>query len=519
MSTGDPFLDYIQGGNYTTDAAGNIVLKPGADPQQAAAAAAASAVRGEEASGTFLGGLFGDLLGGIMTNIGPIASTAGGLASLMGAYNRLGAIGERGLVGAGQIAEEAFARSQFKPFTVTTGTGSSVGVGVPAPGSFPQMDEETRLNQLMNIYGISREEAMAQQRGVLARGFDINNDGVVSGAEFAAARNAGLTGPGRGGDAFGQGAGVATGAAGGAGGALTGAGPMIGPNIQTTYSPLEQAISQGAFTGAQTLLGGVAGDQAAREQEIFDRIRATQLAEEERQRLALEERLASQGRLGVQTAMFGGTPEQLALAKAQEEAQARASLAAIQQAQAEQEQQARLGTQLLGAAYLPEAQAQNALQRGLLASQLAQRGQLYGTGLFGEASIAGLDALLGSGIGQAELMGRLGTGLLSGAIQGSGGGQGGIGDIVGDLVAEYGPQAINYVKGLFSDARLKENIQKIGVSPNGFNVYTWDWNEDGKRLAGNTPSVGVIAQEVEQVIPDAVSIGAEGYLLVDYSQI
>ena len=205
------------------------------------------------------------------------------------------------------------------------------------------------------------------------------------------------------------------------GGAFTGAGPMIGPNIQTTYSPLEQAISQGAFTGAQTLLGGVAGDQAAREQEVFDRIRATQLAEEERQRLALEERLASQGRLGVQTAMFGGTPEQLALAKAQEEARARASLAAIQQAQAEQAQQAQLGTQLLGAAYLPEAQAQNALQRGLLASQIAQRGQLYGTGLFGEASIAGLDALLASGIGQAELMGKTGTGLLSGSLTGSGG--------------------------------------------------------------------------------------------------
>lgn len=452
--------------------------------------------------GSFLGGLVNTVLG----NLGTVASGVGGLASLMGAYDRLGAIGERGLAGAGQIAEEAFARSQFKPFTVTTGTGTSLGVGIPAPGSFAEMSRADRINQLMEQNpNLTREQAIANQDFSRMRGFDINNDGVVTNQEFAAARNAGLVGGG---------------AAGGAGGgAFTGAGPMIGPNIQTVYSPTEQAISSGAFTGAQTLLDAVTTDRATREQDIYDRIRATQLAEEERQRLALEERLASQGRLGVQTAMFGGTPEQLALAKAQEESQARASLAAIQQAQAEQAQQARLGTQLLGAAYLPEAQAQNALQRGLMASQLAQRGQLYGTGLFGEASIAGLDALLGAGIGQAELMGRLGTGLLGGAIQGSGGGQGGIGEIVGDLVAEYGPQAVNYVKGLFSDVRLKENIQKIGVSPNGFNVYTWDWNEDGKRLAGNTPSVGVIAQEVEQVMPDAVSIGAEGYLLVDYSQI
>ena len=251
----------------------------------------------------------------------------------------------------------------------------------------------------------------------------------------------------------------------------------------------------------------------------MNRIRATQEPEEERQRLALEERLASQGRLGVQTAMFGGTPEQLVLAKAQEEAQDRASLAAIQQAQAEQAQESLIGTQLLGAAYLPEAQAQNALQRGLLASQLAQRGQLYGTGLFGEASIAGLDALLQSATQQANLMGQLGTGLLGGAVQGSGQGQDGLGEVLGGFVTEYGPQAINYLKGLFSDARLKENIQKVGVSRNGFNVYTWDWNEDGKRLAGNTPSIGVIAQEVEQSIPNAVSIGTEGYLIVDYSQI
>lgn len=378
-------------------------------------------------------GGIGGLFGSIFDNIGPIASTAGGLASVMGAYNRLGSIGERGLAGANQIAEEAFARSQFKPFTVTTGTGSSIGVGVPAPGSFDQMGREARIQQLMDTQGITREQAMANQQASQMRGFDINNDGVVTNQEFAAARNAGLTGT----------------PAGAAGGALTGAGPMIGPNIQTTYSPTEQAISQGAFTGAQTLLDAVTTDRATREQEIFDRIRATQLAEEERQRLTLEERLANQGRLGVRTAMFGGTPEQLALAKAQEEAQARASLAAIQQAQAEQAQDARLGTQLLGAAYLPEAQAQNALQRGLLASQLAQRGQLYGTGLFGEASIAGLDALLGSGIGQAELMGRLGTGLLSGAIGGSGGGQGGIGEIVGGLASEYGPQAIDYIAGLF----------------------------------------------------------------------
>ena len=350
------------------------------------------------------GGISG-LFGSIFDNIGPIASTAGGLASVLNAYNRLGSIGDFANVAAGQIGEDAFARSQFKPFTVTTGTGSSIGVGVPAPGSFDQMGQEARIQQLMDTQGLTREQAMANQQTSQMRGFDINNDGVVTNQEFAAARNAGVTGTPTGGGAF------------------TGAGPMIGPNIQTVLSPEQQAISSGAFTDAQTLLGNVVQDRSAREQEIFDRIRATQEAEEERNRLALEERLFNQGRLGVRTSMFGGTPEQLALAKAEEEARNRASLLAIQQAEREQAQDARLGAQLLGAAFLPEAQLQNTCRNALTAAEINRRANQFGTGLFAESSIAGLDALLGSGIGQAELMGRLGTGLLGGGILSDSGGQ------------------------------------------------------------------------------------------------
>ena len=291
------------------------------------------------------------------------------------------------------------------------------------------MGQEARIQQLMDTQGLTREQAMANQQTSQMRGFDINNDGVVTNQEFAAARNAGVTGTPTGGGAF------------------TGAGPMIGPNIQTVLSPEQQAISSGAFTDAQTLLGNVVQDRSAREQEIFDRIRATQEAEEERNRLALEERLFNQGRLGVRTSMFGGTPEQLALAKAEEEARNRASLLAIQQAEREQAQDARLGAQLLGAAFLPEAQLQNTFRNALTAAEINRRANQFGTGLFAESSIAGLDALLGSGIGQAELMGRLGTGLLGGAIQGSGQGQGGIMGILSDIGGQVAPQIGEFITG------------------------------------------------------------------------
>ena len=193
----------------------------------------------------------------------------------------------------------------------------------------------------------------------------------------------------------------------------------VGPEGGTTMavSPQEQALQQQLMGGAGQFFGQAQVPTTAREQAVFERMRAIQQPEEERQRLALEERLAAQGRLGLRTAQYGGAPEQFALAQAQEEARNRAMLTAMQQAQAEQAQQAALGQQFLAAGYVPQAQLIAATQPALTTAQLAQRGQLTGAGLFGEAEMSGLEALLSSGIGQANLMGQIGTGLLSQAFQ------------------------------------------------------------------------------------------------------
>lgn len=63
-----------------------------------------------------------------------------------------------------------------------------------------------------------------------------------------------------------------------------------------------------------------------------------------------------------------------------------------------------------------------------------------------------------------------------------------------------------------SDRRLKTNIKQIGVLPNGLNVYEYDyiWGEH---------AIGVMAQEVMAVIPDAVITMDNGYYAVDYSKI
>lgn len=204
-------------------------------------------------------------------------------------------------------------------------------------------------------------------------------------------------------------------------GVTTSTGSMFGYDPETGQvtmgaSPTESAFQQQMFGDAAGMFGAAAGPTAEREQAIYERMRAAQMPEEERQRLALEERLQAQGRGGVRTAMFGGTPEQLAMAKAQSEAQNTAMLGAMRQAQAEQAQQAALGSQFLGASYMPQQQLLAAQQASQLFPQLQQRGQLYGAGLYGEGVASGLNMLLGSGLGQAELMGNLGTGLLGGAL-------------------------------------------------------------------------------------------------------
>lgn len=76
------------------------------------------------------------------------------------------------------------------------------------------------------------------------------------------------------------------------------------------------------------------------------------------------------------------------------------------------------------------------------------------------------------------------------------------------------------MKLIFSDRALKTNIQPLGKTAGGINLYTWDWNDEAKRIgAGSQPTYGVIAQELQETHPEAVIKGDDGYLRVDYSKV
>lgn len=67
-----------------------------------------------------------------------------------------------------------------------------------------------------------------------------------------------------------------------------------------------------------------------------------------------------------------------------------------------------------------------------------------------------------------------------------------------------------------SDIRTKENIKAIGWLPNGLPVYEFEYKPEFKNEAGHGRFIGVMAHEVEQVLPQAVVTTSDGYKAVDY---
>lgn len=165
--------------------------------------------------------------------------------------------------------------------------------------------------------------------------------------------------------------------------------------------------------------GQVAGrGLAGREQDVLDRLRALRNPEIERQRQDMEQRLAAQGRLGTRTSMFGGTPEQLAFEKALLETEASDIIKAMEYAAAEKEGQIRMGQQLLETAYMPVNQLMLSLEPGMTAAERRREAVSEQAQTFGETYAAGIEALLSSAIGQADLLGQSGSGLISGGAKG-----------------------------------------------------------------------------------------------------
>jgi hypothetical protein len=86
------------------------------------------------------------------------------------------------------------------------------------------------------------------------------------------------------------------------------------------------------------------------------------------------------------------------------------------------------------------------------------------------------------------------------------------------LAGTLGGAAMKYGPGLFalSDARAKKDIVQIGNAHNGLPLYAYRYK------GSDTPQIGLMAQDVEKVNPDAVGLAAAAdgnyYKTVNYEK-
>ena len=256
-----------------------------------------------------------DLLGGVVGSVG-----------IADQYNRVTDLGADVAEGMNTLGSELNDAAQFQPYSVTTNMG---GVQVGPGGS-----TTSALNDFMAIW----------QNSMLGSGQTAGQYGI--GAQDYLS------------------------------GLLTQ--DRANQTMASAYGGINNYANQ-AYSGASGAMGNATSDLSSLQNQMYNDLRAAQTPEEERARLALEERLLAQGRSGVQTAAYGGTPEQLAMEKAIAENRNSAWNQAFGQSQ--QYQQNQLNTALgLG-------------QQGYAGNQLAQ--QLASMNVGDIANIAGTGGTLG----------------------------------------------------------------------------------------------------------------------------
>ena len=68
-----------------------------------------------------------------------------------------------------------------------------------------------------------------------------------------------------------------------------------------------------------------------------------------------------------------------------------------------------------------------------------------------------------------------------------------------------------------SDQNAKQNIVRIADHPLGMGLYLFDYKSEYRQRWGEGRQFGVMAQEVEALMPEAVCVHPDGYKMVNYA--
>lgn len=424
--------------------------------------------------------------------------------------SRIKAAADRYSTGFGELADSARSAGTFTPFTITgtngaTGTttaNSSGGFGGlsmnldPTTAGQVAQQRSNYQNYINNYTGVGAPQVGSG--GFTAAGAPSISQYNPAGGYW----QGGPTAPGYTPDPWSAGALGREQGPGGTG-RPTGLPGML--NIPQQQAALFQAqqqnplYSQGqAAAGLQGALGSAGGqiiDQLGvgtgrSEADIYAMLEGMQQPDRERERLALRDELAAQGRLGTQTAQYGGTPEELARAKAVEEARSGNAFRAFQLAG---EEQGRLAQQRLSAFGIGE-QAAGRQDQGLLAS--------FGVGLDAQGQATNLTNVLGG----LSLQGRdIGNRFLGQNLQASLGARG------QDVQSALGAQELQNQFGL---GMFGQNVAQRGQDINAMLQGADTANRFNLGLYG-TQMEGAIAQGQLAQAADALGLQANS----DYGRI
>lgn len=142
--------------------------------------------------------------------------------------------------------------------------------------------------------------------------------------------------------------------------------------------------------------------------------------------------------------------------------------------------------------------------------------QLMGMSQLGESAAAGAGSLGQQAAGQAGQFGMMGAQAQAGGYMGMANAFGGENGVFQNALNAYQlayPQQDQGGWGT-SDRRLKTDIVRVGATDSGLPVYSFRYK--GSKL----PQMGVMAQDVEEVLPSAVRTDPNtGFKMVDYGKI
>lgn len=214
-------------------------------------------------------------IGGLFTGGLTGAASAAGINEQVA---RLRALGGAAATDYGNLAQQAIQGVEFTPYTITTpglGTVEQTAPGVISQTLTPQ--------QQANI------DAAARMQGELYGTALPDTSGIQQ-------------------QAFGN------------------TGRFLTPQDNQQLTNLSSSFGDVAQQQVSNLAGASTQDMA---KQLYEQQLGLLSPSQERQQLELENRLRAQGRLGLSTAAYGGAPEQLALAKAQEEQRQKAAYDAL----------------------------------------------------------------------------------------------------------------------------------------------------------------------------------------------